>query len=298
MRYWWATQSSNYPKAIARGTLWTCPRADGKPLKESRRLIKDMAKGDIVFHHHGGSIRAVSSVVEEWREYSRPEEYPRGEGEGDEGWLVRVEPIATGLSLSFERVAGLITLGQKGPLNINGEPARKFLSPVSEEDGRKLLAALSVSSDLCDQSLMGRPAESWGGSETDVLSLRTIRAEQAELRRHLLNGSLASKCSICGEFVPATLLIAAHIKPRSKCSEEERKNYSTAAMLVCNLGCDALFEWGYVIVDGSGKIRPGRAPETERVKRAIAAVVGKTCLAYNKNTSPKFMQHARSAFER
>ena len=297
MRYWWATQSSNYPKAIARGTLWTCPRAEGKPLKESRRLIQDLRFGDIVFHHHGGYLKAVSTVVEEWHDFPRPEEYEAREGEGDDGWLVRVEPIATGLGLPFERVSELITLGQRGPLNVNGEPARKYLSPLSETDGLALLAELNVSPLITDEGLMGRPADSWGGDETDVLSLRTIRAEQSELKRHLLRGRLTAECSICGEELPKRLLIAGHIKPRSKCSEDERKDFRAAAMLVCNLGCDALFEWGYVVVDGGGKVRPGRGPETQRVKVAVTAVSGKSCLAFNKATSGNFAQHARLVFD-
>lgn len=293
MRYWWATQTSNYPEAIARRTLWTCPRAEGKPLKESRRLIKDLRLGDIVFHHHQGHLKAVSTVVEEWQDFPRPEEYKAQEGEGDDGWLVRVEPIATGLSLPFERVSDLITLGQKGPLNVNGEPARKYLSPLSETDGLTLLAELNVSPPVFDNGLMGRPADSWGGDETDVLSLKTIRAEQTELRKHLLRGRLTAECSICGELLPTRLLIAGHIKTRSKCTEDERRDYRAAAMLICNLGCDALFEWGYLVVDGGGRVRPGKRPETRTVKNAVEALSGRFCLAFNKATSANFAWHSR-----
>ncbi|MEV5054351.1 hypothetical protein [Arthrobacter sp. LAR12-1-1.1] len=63
-------------------------------------------------------------------------------------------------------------------------------------------------------------------------------------------------------------------------------------MLVCNLGCDALFEWGYVVVDGGGKVRPGRSAETQKVKAAVAAVSGKSCLAFSTATSDNFAQHA------
>jgi hypothetical protein len=296
VRYWWATQSTNYPEAIARGTIWTCPRAEGKPLKESRRLIKDMRLGDVVFHHHDGRLKAVSTVVEEWHDHPRPKEYPRGVGEGDEGWLVRAEPIATGLNLPFTRVSQLITKGHKGPLNLNGEPARKYLSPLSEEDALSLITELRVDLPCTDDGLLGRPADFWGGDDTDVLSLRTIRAEQSELRRHLLRGRLTAECSICGKVLPTSLLIAGHIKPRSKCSEDERRDYRAAAMLVCNLGCDALFEWGYVVVDGGGKVRPGRSPETEGVRGAVAAVSGKSCLAFSTATSGNFAEHAKLVF--
>lgn len=109
---------------------------------------------------------------------------------------------------------------------------------------------------------------------------------------------MAGECPICGELLPSRLLIAGHIKPRSKCSEDERKDYRAAAMLICNLGCDALFEWGYVFVDSGGIVRPGRRPETSQVKRVVAAVSGLSCAAFNMYTSASFALHARLAVDR
>lgn len=72
MNFWWATQTTNYAEAIANATLWTCPRAHGRPLKESRRLIKDLRVGDVVFHHQDRYLSAVSTVWKEWRDFPRP----------------------------------------------------------------------------------------------------------------------------------------------------------------------------------------------------------------------------------
>jgi hypothetical protein len=41
--------------------------------------------------------------------------------------------------------------------------------------------------------------------------------------------------------VPRDLAVAAHIKRRADCSEEERPDVQNIAMVSCRLGCDALF---------------------------------------------------------
>lgn len=296
MNFWWATQTTNYPEAIARGTLWTCPRAHGKALKESRRLIKDLRVGDVVFHYQSGFLRAVSTVTSEWREYPRPAEYAAREGEGDDGWLVSVEPVTTGLALGFRRVGDLINKGNSGPLGTNGVPAQKYLSRLSEEEGIVLLAELNVNLPFADDGLLGRRFGFWDGAETDRDVLSKIRKEQSDLRSILLRGRASADCSICGASFPARLLIAGHIKPRSKCDDEERRDYHSA-MLVCSLGCDALFEWGYVVVDRGGSVRASRTPETLAVQAAVSALSGKICTALNERTAAKFAEHARIARE-
>ena len=73
------------------------------------------------------------------------------------------------------------------------------------------------------------------------------REEQGILRARLLGGSDHGTCFLCGEDLPVELLVAAHIKPRSKCSDAERKDWANVVRM-CLLGCDALFERGHVTV--------------------------------------------------
>lgn len=292
VNYWWASQGVNYHTAISQGTLWTCPRGNGS-VDVSRGLIKSLQPGDVVFHHYRSRVRAVSQVTEPWRAWKRPEGYPRiHEVEDDDGWLVTVEPIRTDIELHFKRVAELIRLGPGSPLNSRGQPQQKYLSALSEVDGLSLLSevGLSVPSPT-DESLFGRP-DDWGGGGTDEIALGTIRREQGDLRRSLLNGQTVALCSICGESRPAKLLIAGHIKPRSKCTEEERRNFQSVAMLICSLGCDALFEWGYIYVDVGGKVRRGCPAETDHVRDAVDLLIGKTCRAYDEFTASNFAVHA------
>lgn len=73
------------------------------------------------------------------------------------------------------------------------------------------------------------------------------RKEQGFLRKHVLKGRDFGSCYICGEELPVRFLVAAHIKRRSKCSKREKADFSNIVPM-CLLGCDALFEDGYLVV--------------------------------------------------
>ncbi|MDQ7906852.1 hypothetical protein RB614_20260 [Phytohabitans sp. ZYX-F-186] len=79
------------------------------------------------------------------------------------------------------------------------------------------------------------------------------RAEQRLLKRRLrqLGGR---SCALCGEQLPPQFLVAAHIKRRTECSDTEKLDLDNVAMLACLLGCDSLYEHGYITVDPGGKI--------------------------------------------
>ena len=44
------------------------------------------------------------------------------------------------------------------------------------------------------------------------------------------------------------LLVAAHIKKRSYCTDEEKRDLSNIGMLNCKFGCDELYERGFISV--------------------------------------------------
>lgn len=287
--YWWASQGKNHPIAIAQGTLWSCPTTNGTE-RTDRVLLKDMAAGDTVFHYSKGFLRAVSEVTTEWAPAPRPEGYPARPGESGTGWLVRVTPRTTGLSIPSHRIAQLLEWGTPGPLTIKGTPHQKFISRLSSHEGRKLLleTGLEFPASPADQGTGSDYPQTGSIEETDAQTIATIRREQAELRRHLLNGRTAESCAICGEVLPTGLLIAGHIKPRNMCTEEERRDFKAVAMLVCALGCDTLFEQGYIVVDQNGRVRRGRPADTKDLERAVDLLIGKVCTAHNDLTGANF----------
>lgn len=82
---------------------------------------------------------------------------------------------------------------------------------------------------------------------------RASRREQTKLKRLLLPGT-TGVCALCGRTFERRLLVAAHIKKRAACSDPERRDLGNVAMLNCILGCDALYEHGYVTVGPAGEI--------------------------------------------
>lgn len=126
---------------------------------------------------------------------------------------------------------------------------------------------------------------------TDGFAVTAIRREQSHLRRHLLAGRSVAPCALCGRLLPETVLVAAHIAPRRVLSNAERLDFASAAMLTCALGCDALFELGYIVVNAVGQIAVQRVPESEALRVATGALVGRRLAVYGAPTAPRFAQH-------
>lgn len=89
--------------------------------------------------------------------------------------------------------------------------------------------------------------------ETDGLAIRPTRLEHKYIVRHLFQNKPSGYCCICLNEYPRHLLVAAHIKKRSVCNIEEKLDIENIAVSMCRLGCDPLFEHGYIGVK-AGKV--------------------------------------------
>lgn len=296
MAYWWASQGKNYPTAIAQGSLWTCAWSDGT-LPANRALIRDIELGDVVFHYYRERLRAVSVVVTEHRDCQRPEGYPKNtDQDRDDGWLVSVAPIAQGLDVHWHRLAELIPHGAPGPLDRNGSPQQKYLSSIDPEAAQRLLDEVDVDPDPAVQAVSRVGVNDADETvSTDIEAIGTMRVEQRVLRAFLLDGHAAALCGLCGRMLPASLLVAGHIKPRSKCSDSERWDFASAAMLVCALGCDALFERGFLVVNDDGTIHAGRDSANDSVTEVVVSLAGRPAAGHNSARQPAFAWHRERA---
>ena len=114
------------------------------------------------------------------------------------------------------------------------------------------------------------------------------RKEQGILRGILFKGASEAKCAICHRALPTDLMVAAHIKPRSKCSTSERKN-PNVVMPVCRVGCDDFFEKGYLIVDQGGVIQINEQMKySDELKAVLSELEGKCCTHFNQETEGFF----------
>lgn len=137
-----------------------------------------------------------------------------------------------------------------------------------------------------------------GLKETDANYISAGRVEQSYLRKHLFQGKVQGQCSLCGENFPVDLLIASHVKKRSECSKVERLDYQHVVAPMCLLGCDALYEKGYVIVSKQGAIEKGRIEvEASGLGQHFARVLGRNCSGWSP-TSEKYFAWHRQRFIR
>ncbi|MFE5595894.1 hypothetical protein [Streptomyces sp. NPDC056549] len=83
---------------------------------------------------------------------------------------------------------------------------------------------------------------------------RAQRGEQTALKKRLLKAT-TGECALCGRTLPGSFLIAAHIKKRAMCDDTEKRDLANISMLACTLGCDAVYEHGYVTVNDDGTIQ-------------------------------------------
>lgn len=121
------------------------------------------------------------------------------------------------------------------------------------------------------------------------------RREQAFLRQYLFRDSEFGACAICGEELPISFLVAAHIKPRAQCSDAERRDYANNVVPMCLLGCEVLFELGWVVVrDGKVHVRR-HSRSNDRLDRLLKGLDGRPTVAWKEGRVKYFVWHAQHA---
>ena len=93
-------------------------------------------------------------------------------------------------------------------------------------------------------------------------------------------------------------LVAAHIKKRSVCSDDERRDLRHVAMLACSFGCDALYESGWITVDENGHVQtipPDAAPEG-KVREHLQQLTALRCTAHTHASEAYFAWHRTTIF--
>jgi hypothetical protein len=137
--------------------------------------------------------------------------------------------------------------------------------------------------------------------EGETSAHRTVetRKEQRSLRALLFGLDAVRRCALCGDQYPVAFLRAAHIKPRSKCTEDERKQLSRIAMSACVFGCDALFEAGFVSVDEHGQVVVSAEVNAHpALSRGAGPLAGRDCLAFGVHNAELFEWHRENVFRR
>lgn len=147
-----------------------------------------------------------------------------------------------------------------------------FIEEITEEKFEEVLSKL----------------ESLKETETEITSSR--RLEQGYLKKNLFGKKIIGTCACCKREYPVSYLITAHIKKRAFCELHERKDLNVV-MPMCKLGCDELYEKGYISVSKGIFVDMLKTPNSTELQAYINQVSGSTCDFYNERTKAYFEWH-------
>jgi hypothetical protein len=124
----------------------------------------------------------------------------------------------------------------------------------------------------------------------DKVVTAKARTEQSYLRYVNFKQHKYAVCGICHKEFPISFLVAAHIKKRQDCSDEERRDYEHITMPMCKFGCDELYEKGYIGVDVK-VIVANDENLSSVVLDYLSAIEGNDCEYWNNDTAEYFSWH-------
>lgn len=130
-------------------------------------------------------------------------------------------------------------------------------------------------------------------NETNIPRMVMGRREQQVLSEYLFGNRIFDSCGICNQKLPVSFLVTAHIKKRTICSHEERIN-PYIVMPMCRLGCDELYEQGYIGVKDGVVVGINRSHTTPTIEIMKKAVVGNNCSYYKEETKGYFDWHLKA----
>jgi hypothetical protein len=132
----------------------------------------------------------------------------------------------------------------------------------------------------------------------DTFASVKIRKEQAQLRNLLAGNRELASCALCGHEYPMGFLVAAHVKRRSICSDDERRDLRHVAMLACTFGCDALYETGWITVGQDGHVQtvPLDSVPEGRIREHLQHLAGHRCAAHSHASERYFAWHRTTIF--
>jgi len=124
-----------------------------------------------------------------------------------------------------------------------------------------------------------------------------VRKEQSFLRKFIFGNRQTAECFICGRLLPKDLLVAAHIKARSECSTEERLDFRNLVVPMCKLGCDDLFERGYLSVEDGRVIVSARVDGNAALAETASVLRGRACASWRADSAKYFQWHREGRFK-
>lgn len=304
VRVFWVNQGQTFEEERRAGVLWapklSRPRSGqdvGTPRAHWDRML-EARPDDVVMHYSRNALRGWSRVLAPAFDGPPPFDIATRTWSAD-GRLLRVDLQALEIPVALVDIPMELRTDRDDtswPFSKNGAVKQVYLSEVSGDLADWLLDEVGLRVDAAQVPSWPIDIEASTGFDYrgDRQVVVNVRGEQTRLRRRLFGSELLATCALCARDLPVSLLVTAHIKRRADTTNAERSR-EDIVMAACSLGCDSMFELGYVTVARDGTIEKGprRTPMTVDLELAVEAIVGRTCGAWSSSTERYFAYHRR-----
>ncbi|WP_309934073.1 HNH endonuclease [Variovorax paradoxus] len=242
---------------VGGGYIW-CPHTDvNGHERETYTNLTRVAAGDLVFSYADRAIRAIGAVRAPYVDAPKPAYGAAGTNWGADGWLVTIdwklltqpfEPLlmfAQLQPLMPERHSPLTSAG-KGAMNV-------YLAGITPQLGQLLIGLISVSNpevqDEVDDASAMQQVLNANIPATTKKQLVEARKGQGIFRDRVT--AIARTCRVSNTSDPR-VLVASHIKPWSKSTDEERLDGENGFLLAPHV--DKLFDRFLISFEDDGSL--------------------------------------------
>ena len=277
---------SIYPDKYVK--IWGVTPSEDPSRKNSKQNIwNDIEPGDIALMAKKGKYFARAIVTYKLNNYDLAE-YLWGTTDNGNAWeyiyfVDQVSPI----DIAYEDFNKVVSYKEKkvpqGFTMLSKEQSDVFLLKYN------FIGNINSSNPLMDQ--INNKINFNPDSDLDVERIIKSRAEQKKLRDFLFKHD-TEKCIICGKEYVRGMMVAAHIKKRADCSDEEKRDLNNIAAPMCKFGCDELYEKGYIGISDKGIVTDLKnQPTTDAIVEHLASIENNICTKWNDCTKGYFKYH-------
>lgn len=300
MNFYIVMQGRTYEEAKEKQVVWCSIFDSSGQTPHSWDRMKEVKKGDAIFHCVKGEIVAISIAQEDCYKGINPLNDSMAVGNLFSSIYEELH-VPLNIKAYFDEIQPLLPI-KYSPFQLNGDGNQGYLYPCNEMLAIKLLELISDTNiyEENEEQLefaIGMIAQKDRNTlapvliETEAEAKVKIRKGQQKFKKQLAP-LWDHQCALCGISLPE-LLRASHSKPWKDATDEERVDCYNGILLCCNH--DALYDRGYIAFDGTGKIHI--SPKIDRIDYVKYGIHEKMRVHRVEENKKYFKWHKRNMFK-
>lgn len=298
-------QGRTYKEEKEAGIIWSPQFDKGGNTPHSWERMKDVKKGDMIFHYVNGSIVAISIATANCIESDKPTNLQNKTNWNQEGYMAMLSyhelEVPLRISDHFNAIQPLLPL-KYSAFQDNAQGNQGYLYPCNDDLTIELLEFIGETNLIAQNkeqlSFSMDSIEFNNDNPLAPIITKTESEAKAKIRlgqnrfREKLEPIWNNNCPVCGINL-RDILRASHAKPWKDSTNEERLDPYNGILLCCNH--DSLYDRGYISFDPHGNILISKEiAEDDYSKYGLSNNIKITTTTQHK---PYFKWHIKNKFK-